>query len=518
MRSNLPITNKEHTYSADQKLISATDLKGKITHCNDAFVEVSGYSREELIGQPHNLIRHPDMPSHAFESMWQHLKQGKAWMGMVKNRCKNGDHYWVSAYVTPVFTNGQLIGYESVRTLPSRDLIRRAEQYYQEINSGKINQKKQAKKVAEALGWGLPVILGAIIGVLTNSTLDSVLGGLAGISITFGIQLYRRSQRLKELEKSYADVFHDSTAAAIYHGHAGPYGQAAMAVTGMAARIDCILTRMMDSSASVVKTSHHGMGLANDAFNEIQKQGEESSSLVRAMGDISVATSEIVTYIRDTTNNTRDVKQKIMAGTELASETQKSISSLSEISEQVAGTIRAISEQTERISQAAQVIEDIAEQTNLLALNAAIEAARAGEQGRGFAVVADEVRNLAQRTQETTGNIHSAMAELSSKVTAAEHVSERGSSSAQNGMSQVNDMDNMFGEILVAMEGIASMSGSMASAAERQAGLTSEMEQKTETISSLANASMSRSKDAADSIRHILEFSTEMNDLVKRFR
>ena len=102
MRSNLPITNKEYTYSADQKLISATDLKGKITHCNDAFVEVSGYSREELIGQPHNLIRHPDMPSHAFESMWQHLKQGKAWMGMVKNRCKNGDHYWVSAYVTQI--------------------------------------------------------------------------------------------------------------------------------------------------------------------------------------------------------------------------------------------------------------------------------------------------------------------------------------------------------------------------------------------------------------------------------
>ena len=146
MRSNLPITNKEYTYSADQKLISATDLKGKITHCNDAFVEVSGYSREELIGQPHNLIRHPDMPPQAYDSMWQYLKQGKAWMGMVKNRCKNGDHYWVSAYVTPVFTNGQLIGYESVRTLPSRDLIRRAEQYYQEINSGKINQKKQAKK------------------------------------------------------------------------------------------------------------------------------------------------------------------------------------------------------------------------------------------------------------------------------------------------------------------------------------------------------------------------------------
>ena len=120
MRSNLPVTQHERTFSARERLISTTDLHGKITYCNDAFVAISGFAREELLGQPHNLVRHPDMPSAVFAHMWDTLKQGKPWMGLVKNRCKQGDFYWVSAYVTPIYENNQMIGYESVRTLPSQ--------------------------------------------------------------------------------------------------------------------------------------------------------------------------------------------------------------------------------------------------------------------------------------------------------------------------------------------------------------------------------------------------------------
>ena len=92
MRRNLPVTQIERTFPAEQKLISSTDLKGIIRHCNDAFEAVSGYSRAELIGQPHNIVRHPDMPPAAYKNMWEHLKAGRPWMGIVKNRCKNGDY------------------------------------------------------------------------------------------------------------------------------------------------------------------------------------------------------------------------------------------------------------------------------------------------------------------------------------------------------------------------------------------------------------------------------------------
>tara|TARA_Y100001949_G_scaffold166683_1_gene163560 strand:- start:3627 stop:3962 length:336 start_codon:yes stop_codon:yes gene_type:complete len=102
MRNNQPVTQREYAFPDQQRLISTTDLTGKITYCNDIFAEVSGFERSELIGAPHNLIRHPDVPSAVFGHMWTTLKNGKPWMGIVKNRRNNGDHYWVNAYVTPV--------------------------------------------------------------------------------------------------------------------------------------------------------------------------------------------------------------------------------------------------------------------------------------------------------------------------------------------------------------------------------------------------------------------------------
>src|SRR5690606_9165209 len=118
MRRNEPVTQREQVYSTDCNLISITNLKGLIQYANDDFCDVSGYSRNELKGQPHNLIRHPDMPPAAFQDLWSTLKAGQSWMGIVKNRCKNGDHYWVDAFVSPTQSGTQTVEYQSVRTKP----------------------------------------------------------------------------------------------------------------------------------------------------------------------------------------------------------------------------------------------------------------------------------------------------------------------------------------------------------------------------------------------------------------
>ena len=135
MQMNLPVTQQEYDWSADRMIVSATDTKGYITHCNDTFVEVSGYRFEELMGANHNILRHPDVPALAFKDLWRTIGRGRQWTGVVKNRRKNGDHYWVVANVTPIMRNGKPVGYLSVRTKPSRAEIQAAEALYQAVNS-----------------------------------------------------------------------------------------------------------------------------------------------------------------------------------------------------------------------------------------------------------------------------------------------------------------------------------------------------------------------------------------------
>ncbi len=136
-------TDRERLFPAEQRLISATDPRGVITYCNDEFAAVSGYSREELLGSHHNLVRHPDMPKAVFGHMWRHLKDGRPWMGIVKNRCKNGDFYWVCAYVTPIHQEGVLVGYESVRIRPEPDQVRRASALYAEVTEQGFKRRSQ---------------------------------------------------------------------------------------------------------------------------------------------------------------------------------------------------------------------------------------------------------------------------------------------------------------------------------------------------------------------------------------
>jgi methyl-accepting chemotaxis protein len=137
MRKNLPVTDTEYVMPDGQTIVSRTDLKGKITYVNPDFIEASGYSETELIGQPHNLVRHPDMPEEGFKDLWDTLKAGRPWTGLVKNRRKNGDFYWVVANVTPLLDGNEVVGYLSVRTRPTREQVEAAGNAYRMFREGR---------------------------------------------------------------------------------------------------------------------------------------------------------------------------------------------------------------------------------------------------------------------------------------------------------------------------------------------------------------------------------------------
>ncbi|RUR44222.1 methyl-accepting chemotaxis protein [Vreelandella populi] len=180
MRNNQPISQREVELKEDDFLVSRTDLKGRITYTNPAFIEISGFTHDELIGAPHNLIRHPDMPSAAFENLWQTVQAGDTWRGLVKNRCKSGDHYWVDASVTPIIENDEVVGYASVRVQASRESIKRAEQAYAEIREGRNKRLYLDKGRLRQRGIGQR---------LKNIQFTTVRAKLAGMIIVAGALL-----------------------------------------------------------------------------------------------------------------------------------------------------------------------------------------------------------------------------------------------------------------------------------------------------------------------------------------
>ena len=197
MRINEPVTNREIDYSGEKMLVSRTDPGGRITFVNQAFIEVSGYTEEELIGQPHNLIRHPDMPKEAFADLWATIKAGQSWEGLVKNRSKSGDYYWVLANVTPSVEDGKITGFISIRSKPSKEQAQAAEALYKTVREGR------AKNIAIRGGMAVRTdrltrirtfLFHSIAGQLLNKfVMISILVAVVGWSGYAGMRNYDRA-------------------------------------------------------------------------------------------------------------------------------------------------------------------------------------------------------------------------------------------------------------------------------------------------------------------------------------
>ncbi len=227
MKINLPVTTTERLVGATQSIVSKTDLKGVITYANRDFIEISGYSEVELLGQSHNIIRHPDMPPQAFEDLWRTLKAGRPWVGYVKNRCKNGDFYWVEAHVSPLSENGNLVGYMSVRRRPERATVEEMERTYQRVREGKaqgmiIREGKALRnglgaralrgfrnmgvRSALALSMGLLVLLLVGVGTLGLRALSETNGNLESFVDTRFKPTIDIAELLKYVSESRAEI------------------------------------------------------------------------------------------------------------------------------------------------------------------------------------------------------------------------------------------------------------------------------------------------------------------------
>ena len=267
-RRNQQTVNEEVSYSTDKELVSTTDLRGVITYANPAFCQVAGYSAEELIGKNHNIVRHPDMPAAAFADLWQKLKQGQSWRGLVKNRCKDGRYYWVDAFVTPIYEQQKLVGYQSVRVKPDSKLVERANQSYPAIAAGKVPSDWRSRfNLKRTLAFVTTLIL-ALTGasMFGGHFLLALLLPLVWLLVCYD-EFFVIPNRLQHAKAEF-----DSVSRWIYSGF-GPYGIADFQQQMLKARLRTVLGRTSDST--------HALNEIAETQHEAVKMTEQDTSRVR---------------------------------------------------------------------------------------------------------------------------------------------------------------------------------------------------------------------------------------------
>ncbi len=456
MRNNLPITQREHELPDGCTLMSTTDTQSHVTYANDDFVEASGFSRDEISGQPHNLVRHPDMPAAAFADMWATLKGGEPWTALVKNRRKNGDHYWVRANAVPVVRQGRQTGYMSVRTKPSREEIATAEALYRAMREGEADGVRLHKGVLLKTGWRALFTLGKTLSVRGRIRMNMaalwlgltlagwLIGGLAGLLQFGGIGAGAAVLLSLLLEWQFArplELLRE---------------QALSVATGASREVQS-LDRVDEIGMAMRSIGQLGLmfrWLVDDVGQQVRTLQAAATEISQGNNDLSTRTERSAASVEQTASSMEQMSASVKSNAETAAQAtqisgvaRESAASGGTVVSEVVATMGEISASSRKIADIIGIIDSIAFQTNILALNAAVEAARAGEQGRGFAVVAGEVRMLAQRSADAAKEIKVLIGASVERVEAGSALADRAGRSMEDIVAQVKRVADLIGEI-----------------------------------------------------------------------
>ncbi len=522
MKKNFPITGKEKDLGNRTNILSITDAKGIITYANQEFIDIAGFSREELTGRNHNIIRHPDMPPAAFQDLWDYMKAGKPWMGVVKNRCKNGDHYWVDAFAIPIMEQGAIKECQSVRMRPQRQWIKRAEQLYQRINNGK---RLFAPGLAIGLRSKLYVTMAfalspmAALLIWSGAVSVPVVGSVCLLSLVLArMGITRCYRRLAKLVNHSRGIVNNPISQYVYTGRLDDLSQLELGYKMLESELSAVTGRLADSTSQLDSVAQSTVQTVTKTQQQLQQQQSDTHQVAVAMEQMSSTAEQVAGNAHKAEMSAKAGEKEADSVIQQVNHTLDTVNSMAQGVTQAAEVIQRLQGSTRAIGSVLDVIKAVAEQTNLLALNAAIEAARAGEQGRGFAVVADEVRSLATRTQESTREIEGMIQNLQNEAKQAADSMQLSRHSAEQGVSEILDAGQAMRVSLESIRSISLLNIQIAAAAEEQSQVAANINNNITSINSVSEQTVEAGEETREIAAHLSKQVKSLYNLIHQFR
>lgn len=471
MHQNFPISHKETQIQADQYLLSKTDLKGRFIYANPAFLELNGFTSEDLLGKSHNIIRHPDMPAAAFEDMWNTLQTGKQWLGVIKNRRKDGGFYWTQALIIPLIENNNTTGYCSVHVQPTPNQIKRSSHVYEKIN------QKQPKGYVIKHGAIIPIGWRALVQKLKTPLQTDIQGStsrllfllailfLMAIVIPASVELRAITLYLYIAIMSLGFISAAIAGWHLYKKISTSTQQAKhitqqMTVGNLMIDTDSLIDKDINSHHVLLLLSMLRKGLSaiaedthahiNASLTATDKSSISNNTLALNIQHQTIALEQTTASIAELSITVRKNSDHAQQASILAERSMSTADQGSLAVDELIAAMKSIHHSSKEISDIVNVIDRLAFQSNILALNAAVESARAGDAGKGFAVVAGEVRNLAQRSAQAAHKIKDLIENSVEKVAQGAQQAEHAGHSMHTMMNAVREVNHIVYEIAYA--------------------------------------------------------------------